>query len=56
MHFFVCLTFDIICKKEETVRMQVLAYFVSLASSKNFKNGIKGVYTTQAKHLHNNSE
>ena len=42
---------------EETIRMQILAYFVSLFyhlnEFQNFKNGIMGLYTTQAKYLHN---
>ena len=42
---------------EENIRMQTLAYFVSLFYHLNefqkFKNGIMGLYTTQAKHLHN---
>ena len=29
-----------------------LAYFTTLKSLKNFKNGIKGFYTIQAKYLH----
>ena len=44
-------------KTEETIRMQILAYFVSLFYHlneffKNFKNGIIDLYTTQAKYLH----
>ena len=42
---------------EETIRKQILAYFVSLFYHLNelqkFKNGIMGLYTTQAKYLHN---
>ena len=39
---------------EETIRMQILAaYFTTLTNSKNFKNGIMGLYITQAKYLHN---
>ena len=29
------------------------AYFTTLMNSKNFKNGIMGLYTTQAKYLYN---
>ena len=29
--FFVCPTCDVICKMEETIRMQILAYFISKA-------------------------
>ena len=30
LHFFVCSTCDLIHKTEETIRMQILAYLVSL--------------------------
>ena len=52
-----CSTCDVIRKTEETIRMQILAYFVSLFYHLNefqkFKNGIMGLYATQAKYLHN---
>ena len=43
---------------EETIRIQILAYFVSLfyhlnENPKNFKIGIMGLYTTLAKYLCN---
>ena len=39
---------------EETIRMRILAYFVSLFYHLNkFKNGIMGLYTTQANYLCN---
>ena len=41
---------------EETIRMQILAYFVSIfttLTNSKFENGIMGLYTTQAKYLHN---
>ena len=48
---------DVIYKTEETIRIQNLAYFVSLFyhlnEFQNFKIGIMGFYTTQAKYLHN---
>ena len=57
MRFFVCSTCDVIYKTEETIKMQIWhilsAYFTTLTNSKNFKNGIMGLYTTQAKYLHN---
>ena len=30
LHFFVCSTCDVLHKTEETIRMQILAYFISL--------------------------
>ena len=57
LRLFVCSTCDVICKMEETIRMQILAYFVSLIYHLNkfqkFINSIMGLYTTQAKYLHN---
>ena len=57
LHFFVYSTCDVIRKMEETIRMQILAYFVSLfyhlTNSKIFENGIMGIYTTQAKYSYN---
>ena len=45
------------CKTEETIRMRILAYLsayvTTLTNSKSFKNGIMGLYTTQAKYLRN---
>ena len=42
---------------EESIRMQILAYFVSLFYHpyriQKIKNGIMGFYTIQAKYLHN---
>ena len=47
---------------EETIRIQILAYFImkayftTLTNSKDFRNDILGFYTTQAKYLHNKKE
>ena len=44
--FFVCSTFDVIRKMGETIRMQILVYFIGLFyhfnKFQNFKNGIMG--------------
>ena len=54
LHFFVYSNCDVICKIKETIRMQILAYFVSLFYHLNeFQNSVMGFYTTQVRYLHN---
>ena len=49
-----CPICDVIRKTEETIRMQILTYFINLFYHLNgFQNSIMGLYTTQAKYLHN---
>ena len=54
MALFVFSTCDVTRKMEEAKFSHILsAYSTILMNSKNFKNGIMGLYTTQAKYLHN---
>ena len=56
LRFFMCSICDVIRKTEETIRMRIWAYVVSLFYQlnefQNFINGIMGLYTTQPKYLH----
>ena len=52
LHLFVCSICDVISKTEDTIRIQIFAYFVSYFTT--LKNGTMGLYTTQTKYLHNN--